>query len=177
MQSCVTESEIAGKINEAAGANVDILYPDSILSTFSRSTHHMITAVHATLFVIWAVAEAILLLVCYLSSNGRKKEYALLHILGLSKKQLIVMVEKESLVISLVSFVFGGALSGLTVFPFGRYLAMILGIAYLTPTFWEVIIILAVGFLLSVASAMTASAIPVVKICKMEAYSALREEE
>ena len=137
----------------------------------------MVAVTYITLLTVWLVVELILLIICYLSSNGRKKEYALLRVLGLSKKQLTVMVVKETLLISLIGFVLGGALSGITVFPFGRYLANVLGIAYLTPTILETIIILAIGLVLSILSDIAASVIPIIKICKIEAYSALREEE
>lgn len=177
LQSGVTEREIARKINETVDTDVDILYPDSILSTFAQSTNHMVAVTYITLLAVWLVVELILLIICYLSSNGRKKEYALLRVLGLSKKQLTVMVVKEALLISLTGFVLGGALSGITVFPFGRYLANVLGIAYLTPTILETIIILAIGLVLSILSDIAASVIPIIKICKIEAYSALREEE
>lgn len=177
LQSGVTEREIARRINEIVDADVDILYPDSILSTFAQSTNHMVSVTYITLLVVWLVVEFILLIVCYISSNGRKKEYALFRVLGLSKKQLIVMVVNEGMLISLIGFVLGGALSGITVFPFGRYLANVLGIAYLTPTVLETITILAIGLVLTVLSDIIASIIPIVKICKIEAYSALREEE
>ena len=177
LQPGVTEREIARKINETVDTDVDILYPDSILSSFAQSTNHMVAVTYITLLTVWLVVELILLIICYLSSNGRKKEYALLRVLGLSKKQLTVMVVKETLLISLIGFVLGGALSGITVFPFGRYLANVLGIAYLTPTILETIIILAIGLVLSILSDIAASVIPIIKICKIEAYSALREEE
>lgn len=177
LQSGVTEREIARKINKAAGADVDILYPDNILSTFAQSTNHLVSATYIVLLAAWLVVEFILLIVCYITSTGRKKEYALLRVLGLSKKQLIVMVVKDGVLISLAGFVFGGVLSGITVFPFGRYLANVFGITYLTPSILEIITILAIGLILSVASDIIASIIPIAKICKIEAYSALREEE
>ena len=177
LQSGVTERELARRMNEVVHTDVDILYPDSILNTFAQSTNHIVSVTYIILLGVWLVAEFILLIVCYISSNRSKKEYALLRVSGLSKKQLIVMVVKEGLLISLIGFVLGGAVSGITVFPFGRYLAKVFGIAYLTPTAMETITIFVIGFILAVLSDVIASVIPIIKICKIEAYSALREEE
>ena len=126
---------------------------------------------------MWLAVELILLIAFYISSSGQKKEYALLRVLGLSRKQLIGMIIKESLLITLAGFVVGGFLSAITVFPFGRYLANNLRFAYITPTVFETVLIFFFGLAASVLSGILASSIPIARICKLDEYSALREEE
>ena len=171
------DSDVAREITHAQTTDVDILYPEAILKSFSDNTNHLASAAYVVLFVVWIVVELILLIAFYISANGQKKEYALLRVLGLSRKQLIVLVVKESLLITAAGFIVGGFLSAITVFPFGRYLAHNLKFAYIAPTVPETILIFVIGLAASVASGIIASAIPIAKICKLDEYSALREEE
>lgn len=173
----IVDSDIAREINKNTDTDVDILYPEAILKSFSDSTGHIASAAYFVLLLVWLIVELILLIAFYISSNGQKKEYALLRVLGLSRKQLVEKVIKESLIISLAGFVAGSFLSALTVFPFGRYMALNLKFVYVTPKVLETLLIFVLGLGASVLSGMIASAIPIVRICKLDEYSALREEE
>ena len=173
----VTDSDVAREITHAQDIDVDILYPEAILKSFSENTDHLASVAYLVLFVVWLVVELILLIAFFISSNGQKKEYALLRVLGLSRKQLIGKIIKESLLITITGFVIGGFLSAITVFPFGRYLSINLKFAYITPKIIETVLIFVFGLAASVFSGIIASAIPIAGICKLDEYSALREEE
>lgn len=177
MEEGTTERELAREIKKVEDTDVDLLYPENIFKAFSENTRYIISSAYMILIAVWLVAELILLLVCHISSSGRKKEYALLRVLGISKKQLTGVLIKEILLIMLAGFAVGGLLSGITVFPFGRYLANGLKIAYLAPTALETAGIFLIGAAVSVLSGIIASVIPVIRISRLEAYSALREEE
>ena len=126
---------------------------------------------------VWVVAEIILCVIYFISSNGRKKEYALFHLLGVSKNKLRAMLNKQMFFITIAGFFAGVLLSALTVFPFGRYLTRLLGIAYLTPDFFEILLLLLIGFLVSLLSGMVSSIAPMRRVNRQDAYTVLREEE
>lgn len=173
----VTDSDVAREITHSQEIDVDILYPEAILKSFSENTDHLASVAYFVLFAVWLAVELILLISFYISSSGQKKEYALLRVLGLSRKQLIGIIIKESLLLTLAGFAVGGFLSAITVFPFGRYLANNLRFAYITPTLLETVLIFVFGLAASVLSGVLASSIPIAGICKLDEYSALREEE
>ena len=171
------DSDVARDIIRSQETDVDILYPEAILSSFARNAGHIASVAYAVLFVIWLVAELILLIAFYISACGRKKEFALLRVMGLSRDHLVSNIVKEALLLSVTGFIVGGFLSAITVFPFGRYLAYKLSFAYVTPTVPETFFIFLFALLVSIVSGIIASAIPIFKIFRLDEYSALREEE
>ncbi|MBR1744209.1 MAG: ABC transporter permease [Lachnospiraceae bacterium] len=173
----VDEKEVVREISHRKGEKTDIIYPENLLKSFSDNTDYLISGIKILLISVWVVAEIILCVIYFISSNGRKKEYALFHLLGVSKNKLRAMLNKQMFFITIAGFFAGVLLSALTVFPFGRYLTRLLGIAYLTPDFFEILLLLLIGFLVSLLSGMVSSIAPMRRVNRQDAYTVLREEE
>lgn len=156
---------------------IDVVFPGKMFKSFSQNTNYLISSIKAFLLVIWMVAEIILIIICYLYSNSRRKEYALLRIQGVGKRQLSLVLVKQMLLITTIGYILGVLLTLLIVFPFGRYLTYCLGIAYITPGVKEVLILLFAGFFVLEISGVISAIVPVSKITGQDAYTVLREEE
>jgi putative ABC transport system permease protein len=67
---------------------------------------------------IWALALVILLIAFAMIAGERKREFAVLRLLGTSRSMLGGLILKESALCSLAGGVLGAALASLIVFPF-----------------------------------------------------------
>lgn len=172
-----SQRDVARAISNSMDVDVDIVYPKDILHSFAENTQHIISNVHILLGVLLLVAESVIVLVCHISSGKRKKEYALLRVLGVSQKQLIYMQMKEVLLLASMGFLLGTFGATITVFPFGRYFAQRLKFAYIQPSALKIILLVITAGFVSILAAVTASVVTVIKVSKLDAYSAMREEE
>jgi len=82
-------------------------------------------------------------------SNERKKEFALLRLLGTSRKTLAGIVRKESILSSLSGGILGIGLAAICLFAFATLIESKLGLPYLAPDF-SVVLVTALAALLSV---------------------------
>ena len=81
--------------------------------------------------VIWILSVVILIIVFSLVSNERKKEFAVLRVLGASRRMLFHILRTESLTISFAGALMGLLLAGITIFPVSNVLQAALGMPFL----------------------------------------------
>lgn len=173
----VSQQEIAKDISKVSGEKVDIVFTKDILYSFAENTKQIIYSICTLVCVILFVVECLFVIICHVSSEKKTKEYALLHIMGISRKQLLVLQTKETLLLTFFGFV-GGILGAMIIIaPFGRYFAKQLNCGYIQPTVAETILIIGISGIISIFMAVSGSVLPVVKVVKKDAYTALREEE
>ena len=83
--------------------------------------------------VVWALALVILLLTYVMLVRERRREFAVLRLLGASRKSLCHLMLGEAALCSLLGGLAGVALASLFVFPFARLIESRLGLPYLSP--------------------------------------------
>ena len=83
--------------------------------------------------VVWALALVILLLIYIMLVRERRREFAVLRLLGASRKKLCHLMLGETVLCSLLGGLVGVALASLVVFPFARLIESRLGLPYLSP--------------------------------------------
>ena len=74
----------------------------------------------------------------------RKKEFAVLRMLGMSQKRLASVMLAESFILSFIGGLAGVFMGLLTVLPFGSYIETVLHLPFLIPG-WKEIILLTIG--------------------------------
>ena len=83
--------------------------------------------------MIWVLALVILVIAFAMISHERAKEFAILRVVGASRKMVSRLMLTESALISLIGAVIGLGVGALIVIPFGGLISSLLGMPYLMP--------------------------------------------
>ena len=83
--------------------------------------------------IIWAFAAIILIAAFYIITGERKKEFAALRVIGVSRKKLGVLVMSEAIIIGMIGSVFGIIITGAFMYSFGVLIGTRLDLPYLLP--------------------------------------------
>ena len=126
--------------------------------------------------VIWAMAVIILVIVFALLSNERKKEFAVLRIMGASRKMLSRIMGTEAAVLGAIGAIIGIVLSVLAVFPLSGSIRDMLKLPFFIPDLWVVLLLAAGAFLISVSASVLTALLSAKKITTNETALLLRED-
>ena len=83
--------------------------------------------------IIWAFAAIILIAAFYIITGERKKEFAALRVIGVSRKKLGVLVMSEAIIIGMIGSVFGIIITGALMYSFSVLIGTRLDLPYLLP--------------------------------------------
>ena len=156
---------------------IDVLVSQGIFSRIAETISGLVNYIRGFSLVIWALAIIVLAAVFSGSIHERKKEFALLRILGATRKKLIAVVLSESATAAIAGSVAGIALASLVVFPFSTYIGERLALPYLdTPPLFIALLALS-SLALSVLVGPLASLYAALKISRAETYFTMREGE
>jgi putative ABC transport system permease protein len=156
---------------------VEVLVSQGIFSSIAEALSGLVYYIRVFSALLWAVALVVLAAVFSGSIHERKKEFALLRILGATRKKLAGIVLGESSLAGLAGGAAGIVLASLAVFPFSALIGERLGLPYLdAPILYS--IPLALGSLaLSALAGALASLHSAYKISRAETYFTMREGE
>ncbi|MDR1318343.1 MAG: ABC transporter permease [Treponema sp.] len=158
-------------------AGVDVVVSQSVFSRISASLGGLVEYIHLFSIVLWVLAVIVSAAVFSLSIHERKKEFALLRILGATRKKLIALVLGESSLAGLAGGVAGIVLASLAVFPFSTLISERLELPYLDAPFFKIIPLAAGSLFLSVLVGPLASLYSALRISRAETYFTMREGE
>jgi putative ABC transport system permease protein len=127
--------------------------------------------------VFLAVALVMLALVFSITANERKKEFAILRILGATRKRLSGFLLSEALLLSVGGGILGTGLAALIVFPFSVAISERLGLPYLMPSVSQLVLLLLISLAVTFASGPIAAAYSAWHISRADASVTLREGE
>ncbi len=162
---------------EQEGIKADVVVPQNITSSVAESIRKFIFYISFFSGMLWFLALILLSVVFTFSIHERKKEIAVLRILGATRKKLMQLIFTEAAIISAGGAIAGVLLGGIVVFIFNTYIGMKLGMPYKLPQ-WEVIIVItAVSFLLTFAIGPAASSYSAYRIGRNEIHATMREGE
>ena len=148
----------------------------SMISGISEGLGNVSGIVGILAGVIWILSVVILLTVFFLLSNERKKEFAVLRIMGASKRILFGIIGAESALISTIGAFTGILLSLLPIFSFSDTMRERLGLPFLTPDMGVTVLLAAGTLLLSAAVGVITAFITSKKITSEETGMLLRED-
>lgn len=113
----------------------------SMLTDVADSLAGISNTVAFLIAAIWVLALVILLIAFAMIAGERKREFAVLRLLGTSRSMLGGLMLKESALCSLAGGALGVALASLIVFPFTTLIETKLGLPYLRPELKSVILL------------------------------------
>ena len=154
--------DIAGVNSEIQGhtRNASAVRTKSMITDVSGSLAGISKTVAILIGAVWVLALVILLIAFAMIANERKKEFALLRLLGTSRKQLGILIWKETALCSLAGGLAGILLAAVIVFPFTTLIETSLKLPYLTPSLMKILLtgLLALAAAAAVGSISSAGA-------------------
>jgi putative ABC transport system permease protein len=166
-------AQIIGREN----AGVDVVISQSIFSGISESLAGLTVYIHLFSAVLWVLALIVLSAVFSGTVQERKKEFALLRILGATRKKLAGMVLAESAIAGIAGGVAGIALASMAIFPFSTLISERLELPYLDAPPSSIILFALGSLVLSVLAGPLASLYAAIRISGAETYFTMREGE
>ena len=147
----------------------------SMITGVSDSLSGVRRMISILILAVWVLALIILLLAFVLIIRERSREFAVLRLVGASRRMLSGMVLLESALCGLLGGVLGIALAALVLFPFTALIESALSLPYLTPGFGTVLLLGAGTVLLSVVAAALSSVIAAWRLSRIDPGTVLRE--
>lgn len=123
---------------------------------------------------VWVLGLIILLLAFTMSVNERKKEFAVLRVVGASQRKLSSIVLSEA-VMTCLSGSFAGTVLGLIIIiPFNKFIEELLGLPFLLPAAWQIVLFFAAAIAVSVIAGAAAAGISAYRISRIDTGLILR---
>jgi putative ABC transport system permease protein len=170
------QSGIASDIRKET-EGVDVLISQRIFANIAGTLSGLVKYIHIFSIALWALAFVVLAAVFSGTIHERKKEFALLRILGATRKRLIGIVLSESSVAGIAGGVAGIILASLAVFPFATLISERLELPYLDAPLFNIILLVLGSLLLSALVGPLASLYAALRISKAETYFTMRDGE
>lgn len=156
---------------------LQIIKTQSMITGIADSLRNISSLLYVFTIVFFLIALAMLALVFCVTANERKKEFAVLRIMGATRKQLGAVLLTESLMISVSGGVLGIVSAALVVFPFSTAIGQQLSLPYLAPSVPEILPLLLMSLLVVFAVGPLAATYSAWRVSRADASLALREGE
>ena len=147
----------------------------SMITGVSDSLAGISRTVTLMIVVIWVLAFIILLLAYVLIVRERSREFAVLRLVGASRKMLGRMALLESAACGLLGGLAGTAVAAVGVFSFSALIEKSLGLPYLVPGFGTILLLAAGTMLLTAVVSALASAFAAWRLSRTDPGTALRD--
>ena len=174
----VAEGFDVGKVNNALNGHVrkvTAVRARSMFTDVSDSLTGISRTVTLLIGAVWALAFIILLIGYAMMVNERRREFAVLRLLGASRWGLARLMLAESALCSLAGGFLGVGVAALVVFPFATLIETRLGLPYLTPSVGMILALAAGTVLMTLAIGALASAWSAWRLSRTDAGITLRE--
>ncbi|XKM14310.1 ABC transporter permease [Orbaceae bacterium ac157xtp] len=157
--------------------SLDFVITKSMISNIYKWLNNFSTIVYSLAGIFWILAILVIFIVYSSTINERKKEVSILRILGASRRDLVKMLLRESLWISLFGATIGITLAGIILFAFRMLICQSLGLPCANLSMIDAIIYAVLVFILTMIIGPLASIYSVLSITRTDSYNTFREGE
>ncbi|MDR0720101.1 MAG: ABC transporter permease [Treponema sp.] len=158
-------------------AGVDVVVSQRVFSGIAETLAGLADYIRLFSAVLWILAFIVLAAVFSGSIHERKKEFAVLRILGATRKKLAAVVLSESAIAGIAGGTAGIVLASLAVFPFSALIGERLGLPWLDAPLSGIIPLALGSLFLSALTGPLASLYGALRISGAETYYTMREGE
>jgi putative ABC transport system permease protein len=158
-------------------SGVDVVVSQRVFSAISETLAGLAGYIRLFSVILWALAFIVLAAVFSSSIHERKKEFAVLRILGATRKKLAAIVLGESVLAGIAGGGAGILLASLVVFPFSTLIGEKLGLPWLDAPLSGIIPLVLGSLFLSALAGPAASFYSALRISRAETYYTMREGE
>ncbi|MBR1393367.1 MAG: FtsX-like permease family protein [Ruminococcus sp.] len=168
-----TPEEVANDIN-IHNTKVRAVRTQELISGVSDSLGGVSKIVGILIAAVWVLGAVILLLTFTMSSHERRKEFAVLRVVGASRGKLAGIVFREALITCLLGGVVGIAVGLLLLLPFSGLIEQLLSLPYLMPGAGRIVLCALAAVAATAAAGAIAAAISAHRITGQDTGAILR---
>ena len=168
--------EVAGDINLHV-RQVKAIRTQNMISGVSESLSGVSATISLLMVVVWILSVVILAIVFTMNINERKKEFAVLRVLGASRVKLAGLVFREAALYGFLGSLLGAGLTVLITALFTPAIENMIGLPFLLPPVPVMLIAGALTVVLTVAAGAVTAASSAVKISKIDTGLILRGDD
>ena len=173
----VDSVKLASKISkELSKEGIFAMFSKKFVNSISSNLKVLATSVLILVVAIWLLSVIILSISFTAIFNERKKEMAVLRVLGASKKMLRNIIIKEAVILSLIGAGIGSFLGFILSIIELPLIASKLSMPFLSPSIMQYIGIFVLSFVLAVIIGPLSTVRVVKKLTDKDSYLSLREE-
>jgi len=156
---------------------VGIVKSQSLIASIAGNLNNVSSMIRSVAFVLGILAILILIILFSVFTLIRKKEFAVLRIVGATRGKLAGIVMLEALAVSLYGAVSGIILAALMVLPFSSYWGLKMGLPFLMPGILDLVKLSVITLIISAVACSIAVAYSAYKVSRAETYATMREGE
>ena len=168
--------EVANDIN-IHNKKIEAIRASDMISGVSESLDGVSELVKALTAVIWILALFVLIIAFYMMTGERKKEFAVMRVLGASRKKLAAIVLSEGMFISAIGCVTGVLFGALVIVSFSGAIESSLGLPFLLPGALDTVLVALISSLLSILAGAGAVLLSAGRISKIDTGKIIRSGE
>ena len=169
-----TVEEVLNDINLHV-RKVEAVQTKNMISDISGSLKGVSDIIGVLTGAIWILALVIMVIMFVVSVGERKKEFAVLRVIGASRKKLSGIVMLEGLIISVVGSLAGVVVGCIVILPFSNLIEEQLGLPFLLPGVGHIALVGLLSLLTSVIAGALTCAAASYRISRMDTALILRE--
>ncbi len=155
--------------------HVTAVKTQNMISGLAQSLSGVSDMTGALMLAVWILSLIVMAIAFSMIINERKREFAVLRVIGASRSTLARMVLAESSLLGLTGGIIGVIAACALVFPFSGALEAKLGLPYLSPDAGRILLTAVLAVLAAVIAGPLTSAFSAVKISKLDTGLILRE--
>ena len=156
---------------------LDFVMTKGMLSNISKWLNGFSTIVYSLSAIFWVLAIVIIFVIFSSNLNERKREISLLRILGASRRDLVKMLLRESLIISALGGLMGIVLAGVLLYAFSLLICQTIGLPCINLSVIDALCYAVVVLALTIIIGPLSSIYSALSMNKFDTYSTLREGE
>ena len=168
-----TVEEVLNDINLHV-KKVKAIQSAELISGVSDSLAGVSGIIRILIIAVWVLGIVILLLAFTMSVNERKKEFAVLRVIGAARGSLAATVFAEALITCLTGGVAGAALGLLIILPFNGMIEQLLSLPFLLPGAASIARFIVLSVVMSLVSGAAAAALSAYRISRIDTGVILR---
>jgi putative ABC transport system permease protein len=153
---------------------VEAVRTQNMISNVSDGLANISGIVTILVGAIWLLTLIILILVFTMIGNERKKEFAILRGMGASRKELSLIMTKESFYVCIIGSVIGALLGTVTIVLFANFVRSSLNLPFLTSSDLSIVCLFIISVAVSIFAGVCSSIGCVRKVSKVDTALILR---
>jgi putative ABC transport system permease protein len=153
---------------------VEAVRTQNMISNVSDGLANISGIVTILVGAIWLLTLIILILVFTMIGNERKKEFAILRGMGASRKELSLIMTRESFYVCIIGSVIGALLGTVTIVLFANFVRSSLSLPFLTSSDLSIVCLFIISVAVSIFAGVCSSLGCVRKVSKIDTALILR---
>lgn len=169
-----TPLEVMSEINIKT-RGVEAIQTQDMISGVAGQLESASRIIGFLIVAIWLLSIFILVLAFTMIANERKKEFAILRVLGSSRKMVAGIILKEAFMVNLMGSLVGAVTAVVAVLLLGDISLTSFDLPFLLPEFSEMLLLAIIAIVVSVIAGCLASSLSAFKTSKIDTALILRE--